>query len=210
MIQQRENWIDYVKVFACVLVAVGHFFMSMVESEILAVTRLYRWFIQSIYYFHVPLFFVCSGYLYQKKSAVKSFAAWKKNVINKAISLGVPYVVFTTITWILKEVFSGAVNTENQSLVVTLLLEPASPYWYLYTLFFAFLITLTFENRRQALVVMLAAIALKCARMTGILETNIYAIDQTFSQLIWFAGGMCLCNLTSIACAAVITGKKWV
>lgn len=52
----REKWIDYTKVFACILVAVGHFFMSMIEAGILSETPLHEWFITIIYYFHVPLF----------------------------------------------------------------------------------------------------------------------------------------------------------
>lgn len=40
---------------------------------------------------YVPLFFICSGYLYQKYSKVSDFINWKKNVIKKALALGVPY-----------------------------------------------------------------------------------------------------------------------
>ena len=64
----REKWVDDVKVIACILVVVGHFFMSMVQSGILPDSNLHEWFITTIYYFHVPLFFICSGYLYQKYS----------------------------------------------------------------------------------------------------------------------------------------------
>ena len=57
----REKWVDDVKVIACILVVVGHFFMSMVQSGILPDSNLHEWFITTIYYFHVPLFFICSG-----------------------------------------------------------------------------------------------------------------------------------------------------
>ena len=64
MIDEREKWIDYIKVFACVLVFVGHFFMSMVSAEILTETTLYHRFIKTIYYVHVPLFsFVVDIYI---------------------------------------------------------------------------------------------------------------------------------------------------
>ena len=61
---------DDVKVIACILVVVGHFFQSMVKASILPDSGLYEWFITTVYYFHVPLFFICSGYLYQKYSKV--------------------------------------------------------------------------------------------------------------------------------------------
>ncbi len=94
----REKWVDDVKVIACILVAVGHFFMSMVQSGILPDSNLHEWFITTIYYFHVPLFFICSGYLYQKYSKVDNVESWHRNVAKKALALGVPYATFTTAT----------------------------------------------------------------------------------------------------------------
>ena len=41
----REKWVDDVKVIACILVVVGHFFQSMVKASILPDSGLYEWFI---------------------------------------------------------------------------------------------------------------------------------------------------------------------
>lgn len=65
-VRTREKWVDDVKVIACILVVLGHFFQSMTKANILPENNLYGWFNTTIYYFHVPLFFICSGYLYQK------------------------------------------------------------------------------------------------------------------------------------------------
>ena len=89
-------------------------------------------------HFHVPLFFICSGYLYQKYSKVNSVDGWYRNVAKKAVALGVPYVTFSTATWVLKKVFSSSVNDQIGGLGDTLLFHPASPYWYLYALFLVF------------------------------------------------------------------------
>lgn len=70
----------------------------MTLANILPDNAFYRWFIATIYYFHVPLFFICSGYLYQKYSKVNDIGNWRKNVAKKALALGVPYVIFTTAT----------------------------------------------------------------------------------------------------------------
>lgn len=192
MVKDREKWIDYIKVFACILVATGHFFMSMVETQILSDTSMYQWFIRTIYYFHVPLFFMCSGYLYQKKSKVDSFLIWKNNVLTKAIALGIPYFVFSVVTWMLKAAFAGSVNTQNEGLITTLFLEPASPYWYLYTLFFIFLITPTFSGRKQAIAGLLIAIVLKYICADPNFKIHLYAINKTLDNLVWFVSGMCL------------------
>ena len=96
-VRTREKWVDNVKVIACILVVLGHFFQSMTKASILPENDLYEWFETTIYYFHVPLFFICSGYLYQKYSKVNGVSSWCKNVAKKALALGVPYVTVNTI-----------------------------------------------------------------------------------------------------------------
>lgn len=81
----REKWVDDVKVIACILVVVGHFFQSMVKASILPDSGLYEWFITTVYYFHVPLFFICSGYLYQKYSKVNSVGSLAQKCSEKGV-----------------------------------------------------------------------------------------------------------------------------
>lgn len=98
-VRTREKWVDDVKVIACILMVLGHFFQSMTKANILPENDLYEWFETTIYYFHVSLFFICSGYLYQKYSKVNSVGNWCRNVVKKALALGVPYLTFSTATW---------------------------------------------------------------------------------------------------------------
>lgn len=114
-VRTREKWVDDVKVIACILVVLGHFFQSMTKANILPENNLYGWFNTTIYYFHVPLFFICSGYLYQKYSKVNSVDGWCKNVAKKALALGVPYLTFSTATWLLKTMFADSVNFHCQT-----------------------------------------------------------------------------------------------
>ena len=88
-VRTREKWVDDVKVIACILVVLGHFFQSMTKASILPENDLYEWFETTIYYFHVPLFFICSGYLYQKYSKVNSISIRCKNVVKKVFSSNV-------------------------------------------------------------------------------------------------------------------------
>ena len=85
MEKQREIWVDNVKVIACILVVLGHFFQSMTKSDVLPANDLYQWFNQTIYYFHVPLFFICSGYLYQKLSVVNDAHSLGRNTYGTII-----------------------------------------------------------------------------------------------------------------------------
>ena len=190
-IKQREVWVDNVKVVACILVVLGHFFQSMTKAGVLPANDLYKWFNQTIYYFHVPLFFICSGYLYQKFSDVRNIHSWTKNVLKKLLVLGIPYLTFSLATWILKTLFSSAVNSEVGGLGDTLLFHPASPYWYLYALFFIFFITPTFSNVKAAAVGLIVALVAKALVLTW--GGSIYAISTVFSNEIWFVLGMNIC-----------------
>ena len=191
-VRTREKWVDDVKVIACILVVLGHFFQSMTKANILPANDLYKWFNTTIYYFHVPLFFICSGYLYQKYSKVNDFTSWKKNVTKKALALGVPYVTFTTATWVLKTVFSDSVNKQADSLLGTLVLNPSAPYWYLYALFFIFLITPTFTSLKVTVAGLLVATAAKWLVLTGG-GTGLYAVSTILTNEIWFVLWMSIC-----------------
>lgn len=191
-IRKREKWIDDVKVIACILVVLGHFFQSMTKANILPESDLYKCFNTTIYYFHVPLFFICSGYLYQKYSKVNSVSSWCKNVAKKALALGVPYATFTIATWVLKKVFSSSVNDQIGGLGDTLFLHPTAPYWYLYALFFIFLVTPTFSSVKAAAVGLIVALAAKFLILTGG-GYSVYAVSTVLSNEIWFVLGMSIC-----------------
>ena len=192
-VKTREKWVDDIKVIACILVVLGHFFQSMTKANILPENDLYGWFNTTIYYFHVSLFFICSGYLYQKYSRVNSVGNWVKNVLKKALALGVPYATFTTATWILKKVFSNSVNDQIGGLGDTMFLHPTAPYWYLYALFFIFLVTPTFSGVKVAAVGMILALAAKVLILTGG-GYSVYAVSTVLSNEIWFVFGMSICS----------------
>lgn len=184
-VRTKEKWVDDVKVIACILVVLGHFFQSMTKANILPPNNLYEWFNTTIYYFHVPLFFICSGYLYQKYSKVNSVGSWCKNLAKKALALGVPYVTFTTATWVLKKVFSSSINGKTGGFIDTIFFQPSAPYWYLYALFFIFLVTPTFSSVKAAAVGLIVALAAKVLILTrgGTAFTQYRQFFQTKSGL---------------------------
>lgn len=189
MYNKRDIWVDDVKILSCILVVLGHFFQSMVKAEIIHSNELYKWFTQTIYLFHVYLFFICSGYLYQKYSNVNSVQEWLKNIRKKIIVLGIPYIAFSTITWLLKTVFSGTVNQQVESLFRTLILEPTAPYWFLYVLFFAFLVTPTFGSKNKMMMYLAIAAVMEIFYIEG-KTTGIYVVDLVLCCELWFVFGM--------------------
>lgn len=188
-----EGWLDLVKLFACILVALGHLLQSFVSSGIMQSTPNVQRFLEVIYYFHVPLFFLCSGYLHKKSPAVRSLKSYGCHVLRKLIALGVPYLVFSFLTWLMKVFAAGSVNTSTDGLLNTLLAKPLSPYWYLYILFFMFLITPTFRKTWGVLVAMVLAVGL---RITGSkVDTGIYLVEKLMENELWFVLGMVLASV---------------
>lgn len=186
---KRDMWVDNVKVIACILVVLGHFFQSMVKANLMADSFAYNLFEDTIYYFHVPLFFICSGYLYQKYSIVNNLKTWKISVLKKLIALGIPYFVFSFATWTLKKIFASSVNTEIGGLFDTLFKHPTSPYWYLYILFILFVITWTSKSDKQQYLMLAIAVCMKLAHTFG-MNTGFYFIDNTLANCVWFVIGM--------------------
>lgn len=190
---EKEPWIDIVKWVACMLVLLGHFFQSMIKSGIINQSASDDWFQHTIYLFHVPLFFICSGYLYQKNSRISTWKQWGKNIWEKLLDLGIPYVTFTVFSWILKILFQNTVNEENNgNLFHVLLAEPMSPYWYLYILFFIFLVTPVLKNRRQTFVMFGISVFIFLFQQNDKVK-EIYFVQGIARWEIWFLVGMLMC-----------------
>lgn len=104
---------------------------------------------------------------------------------------------FSFATWLLKTVFSSSTNDQIGGLFDTLFIYPTSPYWYCYALFFIFLITPTFRNRKIAAIGLGIALIFKSLGIIG--GYGVRAISYILSNEIWFTIGMCLsvCNVDS-------------
>lgn len=199
MINQKKNrivWIDTMKLFACLLVVIGHLYMSMEAGGLISGKAFYYCFpIQTIYTFHVPLFFVCSGYLYQRKNTEYTVGFHINNIKSKALNLGIPYFVFTVITLILKIIFSGYVNNQPTPIIRTLLWEPIAPYWYLYTLFFIFCIIPRQRENKGIILIFFISAAVKFIYVFFPWSFSFPdIIAKVAGNAIWFSFGMLLTN----------------
>ena len=136
--KKKNLCIDYLKITACFFVLTGHILQGLIKSGLIMQSAQIKWFLDSIYLFHVQLFFLCSGYLYSLSGQAHE-KTYLKNISSKAVSLGIPYFFFATLTWTFRNFAGGGVNSENISLPEFLFVSPVTaPYWYLYTLFILF------------------------------------------------------------------------
>lgn len=197
--QKRYVWVDYIKIFAYLLVVFGHLYMSMMAGGWIKETaRYYCWPVQTIYTFHVPLFFICSGFLYQSSNKNKEWTLEKhvKNVKRKWLALGVPYFTFSIITLVLKIVFSSEVNNQATPILRTLFIEPIAPYWYLYTLFFLFCIVLYFKDKQLMKKIFVGAVFFKVLYVVWLCNFNLPDIvNKILANLVWFLLGMLISEI---------------
>ena len=193
---KRYLWVDNLKMLACLLVVIGHLYMSMMAGGWISEKNvLYCWPIQTVYTFHVPLFFVCSGFLYQV-TAPNEWNVKKHmgNIKKKALALGVPYVTFSAITLLLKNVFSAEVNNAATPFLKTLLIEPIAPYWYLYTLFLLFCLIppATGKSKKKMLFSMTALACIVKIVYVGWLADKVIPdlVTKVMASAVWFCIGM--------------------
>lgn len=123
--KERINWIDWAKVFTITLVVLGH--MEYKDSNAI--------FQNFIYSFHMPLFFLLSGYLYKPEKDIK-------HLINKNKStLFLPYIYLNLITFLvfclpLYEINTYSLKTYFISFITATGGAPAGACWFLISLFF--------------------------------------------------------------------------
>ena len=78
MSNNRILWVDIAKGIGILLVLIGHVSQNSYISSF-------------IYSFHIPLFFIISGYLYKNK---------KNYIRNKTTTILIPYLFFSIISFI--------------------------------------------------------------------------------------------------------------
>ena len=127
----RESWIDVCKGIAIILVVIGHVKTSYINSDLLNNAYVFNSIGTIIYSFHMPLFFLISGYLFSCSSKKKcSF-----DIFKICISYGIPYIAFSVVLWFSKIIFSNLVNdTFSVTDLLKILIFPLSYLWFLYAL----------------------------------------------------------------------------
>lgn len=140
--EQTFQWINVAKGIGILLVLLGHSIRDDMRLEYAWIDNLYSF----IYYFHMPLFFLISGFLFENSQ--KKRYCFKEIVYKKYRTLLLPYISYTVIIYLVFQVFAyipqlrGAVgNKEVYSFTGYLVdcIKGNNPYafhlWYLLALF---------------------------------------------------------------------------
>lgn len=185
--------IDIAKGIGIILVVCGHYLPS--DSP-----RYWIAFHDVLYRFHMPLFFVLSGYLYRGTS-MEGYAI---HVKKKALRLAVPFVsiagFFFVIKWI-PGMFVTLDHPVNPTSVLSVIINPVKSFlpllWFVYALFGIFLVMPLLERvLRKRIWIFIAAIVLS---FVG--TTDYFCLRQMIGNLPHFAFGFWLsgrCDIREI------------
>jgi len=191
MSTQYSEKIDYLKGFAIILVVAGHYKPQHYSGtwEIL---------VSGIYMFHMPLFMMVSGYLYEKKSG-KYAVDYKSFISKKSRRLLIPYFVISVVILIVK----GAAQSMKMHLefpvtgdvIYRIFVNPNGGYaeflWFIYVLFLIFLIypilTKFIINRLILTIVLLLS--------SFILLPDAFCLNRLFKYMIYFHCGVLLSSM---------------
>lgn len=168
--KQRLDYIDTIKGIGIILVVIGHY--------LLYADRLVEW----IYSFHMPLFFMITGYLSEyKKDKCDDI---KLLVVNKAKSLMYPYVTFSLINIIWYIVFFIILPIDVQPsdtfkviLLRTLSTMGYNALWFLPTLFTASILFNIINKTRFSHLIHIIIMILGCAVSVFVVQPILYSTE---------------------------------
>lgn len=135
--EERKTWIDQSKGLAIMLVVLGHVVTNGMSSGIVSDIGVWSVLNKEIYSFHMPLFFLLSGYLSCPKNIQIDDWGGIEKQFKKILFLTIPYVIFSVFYFLAKlfTVSSGAVvNPVHANDILLIYKMPIGEYWFLYAL----------------------------------------------------------------------------
>lgn len=140
--QERIAWIDQAKGWTILFVVIYHALMSIHNTNFFPQEdeHVGKWGMFIIATFIMPVFFALSGLVYRE---VTCWNEYRKKMIKRIISLGIPYIVFSAI-YVFMQSFSpgnvtGTVHSWHNLLLI--FMQPISYLWYLYALVLIYLLS---------------------------------------------------------------------
>lgn len=141
MIKKRLCYIDSLKGFAILLVVIGHVFDGYINATMYTEHTVFMSSAYNlIYSFHMPLFFIVSGYVF-RVAYFKDENSPKPSLKSQIINVILIYVLFSILFGAFKIVCGQFTNSDTTiKSILMIFIKPIYPYWYLYILIFFYLI----------------------------------------------------------------------
>lgn len=174
--KDRVTWIDVARGILIILVVMGHVKSSYSSSGILENSFVLNYSNVFAYSFHMAAFFFISGLLFAQHRPDKKLT---QRIVDKLISYGIPYIIFSFIHYVMQLLLSSASNhTVQFTDILLIVFKPFSFLWFLYVLMLMQIISELLE--RKPLINLVLSICLFC--LNAVLKT---ALKETgYSELI--------------------------
>lgn len=132
--ENRISFIDTARGIGIILMVWGHVDRGLRAGGLVGAGGPLLFINDTIYLFHMPLFFVVSGYLMgRSKKKPSIFQQFKNNSWNILI----PYFLWKNLFNLTKIIFPAGTNLPAQALNVAGFILPSAHFWFLSTLFLA-------------------------------------------------------------------------
>ena len=191
MAEGRVKWIDWCRGIGIFIVIFIHVGLGLQLSGRFVEYDYFLFVIMRICVNMImPLFFIISGLLYFDKS--KTTTELSKSILNKAIQLGIPYLLFSVFNWSIK--FLLGTDVKGHLGWNDLLLIPVRPFdylWFLYVLLLAFVISELLDYYFKNNVVVFG-IFLTMAIISWHYWTEMFIVNRAMEMIIYFYIGKML------------------
>jgi fucose 4-O-acetylase-like acetyltransferase len=131
---ERLPWPDLARGIAILLVVTGHVLGGLMAGHFMAAEPWGRWWYQTLYLFHIPVFFFVSGWLFEFRCASRGPVPMK----SLAATLLYPYFLWGVILWAV-HLLASRTGVANQSVdlwtPLRLVYAASSGPWFLLILF---------------------------------------------------------------------------
>lgn len=178
----RIEWIDALKGFAILTVVIGHCADGILSAGMYTQYQTsLRALYDFIYSFHMPLFFIISGFVFWLSA---SYDKYKTKVFDFVIV----YLIWDFLTWLVKFLLASRVNRQvGFDELLGILYHPINPMWYLYVLiaFYLLFSVLGIKKVNLKTVIICGVIAV----LDKMLNLNIGILNQILYYAYFFVVG---------------------
>lgn len=206
---QKIDYISYLQSFAVTLVVVGHCLPKLNGMETLPLWA--KIIHDTLYSFHMPLFFVLAGFLfmnssYRQSENIRNFANF---ISNKFIRLIIPYFSIGTLAYLLKVfVFNKFAYRPASFDIVFYVKSMLIPWdnpniylWFLPTIFFVFLfsyLVLNNDNYKKISPIIWVILSFAASFFSYFTHITLFNISGFLYYLFFFFAGVLLFDLKDL------------
>ena len=192
MNKERVQWIDALKGFAIISVVLGHAILAYLYSgEIPENPKMLLAVVSNfLYAFHMPLFFMISGYVFEIAYIEKEKDS-KIRIKRQFLNIFIIYFMYSILYGVLKILSSSYVNNDiGLKDLIFIPIKPIEQYWYLYVLI-EFYLLFIFDKIIRINPVILIAISGTASLLSGFLPTvSWFSVSYFLFNIFFFCIGM--------------------